>query len=226
MPGHNHYPWCTCGWCVKHGMGVAARTKLAMDFDRYSARRFLEQHGVLRSLSACFVDHNARCPECGAAVYYYENAAGSRVYFDELGPPWPKHPCTDRKPDSRPRSSAEIKPPRPRARGLMLELIEKASVVAEWPSFALRGDADEAWSLIHVLDSERAGFLSTVKAEFLGADPRRWIRFTFNSPDPKLKTGDVCAMRDEQISVLDEATMKPRLYKISILGIEVADPEV
>jgi hypothetical protein len=207
-------------------MGVAARTKLAMDFDRYSARRFLEQHGVLRSLSACFVDHNARCPECGAAVYYYENAAGSRVYFDELGPPWPKHPCTDRKPDSRPRSSAEIKPPRPRARGLMLELIEKASVVAEWPSFALRGDADEAWSLIHVLDSERAGFLSTVKAEFLGADPRRWIRFTFNSPDPKLKTGDVCAMRDEQISVLDEATMKPRLYKISILGIEVADPEV
>jgi hypothetical protein len=32
---------------------------------------------------------------CGAAVYFWSNAEGSRVYFDEMGPPWPKHPCTD-----------------------------------------------------------------------------------------------------------------------------------
>lgn len=38
---------------------------------------------------------NARCPVCGAAVYFYANESGSRVYFDEIGPPWPKHPCTD-----------------------------------------------------------------------------------------------------------------------------------
>ena len=38
---------------------------------------------------------NARCPVCGALVYFYANEHGSRVYFDELGPPWPKHPCTD-----------------------------------------------------------------------------------------------------------------------------------
>ena len=25
-------------------------------------------------------------------------AAGGRVYFDELGPPWPKHACTDNAP--------------------------------------------------------------------------------------------------------------------------------
>lgn len=36
---------------------------------------------------------NARCPVCGAWVYFYANEHGSRVYFDELGPPWPKHPC-------------------------------------------------------------------------------------------------------------------------------------
>lgn len=36
---------------------------------------------------------NARCPVCGAAVYFYKNEVGSRVYFDEIGPPWPKHPC-------------------------------------------------------------------------------------------------------------------------------------
>jgi hypothetical protein len=38
---------------------------------------------------------NAQCPVCGAAVYFWSNAEGSRVYFDEMGPPWPKHPCTD-----------------------------------------------------------------------------------------------------------------------------------
>jgi hypothetical protein len=32
---------------------------------------------------------------CGAFVYFYANEHGSRVYFDEIGPPWPKHPCTD-----------------------------------------------------------------------------------------------------------------------------------
>ena len=38
---------------------------------------------------------NAVCPVCGAFVYFYANEFGSRVYFDEIGPPWPKHPCTD-----------------------------------------------------------------------------------------------------------------------------------
>ena len=45
--------------------------------------------------SARWLTPNAQCPVCGAAVYFWSNAAGSRVYFDEMGPPWPKHPCTD-----------------------------------------------------------------------------------------------------------------------------------
>lgn len=36
---------------------------------------------------------NASCPVCGADVYFYSNRHGSRVFFDDLGPPWPKHPC-------------------------------------------------------------------------------------------------------------------------------------
>ncbi|MGC4868151.1 DUF1707 SHOCT-like domain-containing protein [Micromonospora sp. DT53] len=28
-------------------------------------------------------------------VYFYANEHGSRVFFDDVGPPWPKHPCTD-----------------------------------------------------------------------------------------------------------------------------------
>ena len=45
--------------------------------------------------SARLVRPNAKCPVCGAPVYFYQNEYGSRVFFDELGPPWPKHPCTD-----------------------------------------------------------------------------------------------------------------------------------
>lgn len=42
-----------------------------------------------------FTVPNARCPECGALVFFYQNASGSKVFFDDIGPPWPKHPCTD-----------------------------------------------------------------------------------------------------------------------------------
>ena len=44
--------------------------------------------------SASFMRPNTACPVCGALVYFYANEFGSRVYFDEIGPPWPKHPCT------------------------------------------------------------------------------------------------------------------------------------
>jgi hypothetical protein len=43
-----------------------------------------------------FMTPNATCPVCGVRVYFYANSNGSRVFFDDVGPPWPKHPCTDR----------------------------------------------------------------------------------------------------------------------------------
>lgn len=50
--------------------------------------------GWYRSAEA-FTDPNALCPVCGASVFYYQNRSGSRVFFDDLRWPWPKHPCTD-----------------------------------------------------------------------------------------------------------------------------------
>ena len=43
-----------------------------------------------------YVNPNSKCPECNAAVFFYQSPLGGQVYFDELGHPWPKHPCTDR----------------------------------------------------------------------------------------------------------------------------------
>jgi hypothetical protein len=34
-----------------------------------------------------YVNPNARCPVCGASVYFYQSPYGGRVFFDELGPP-------------------------------------------------------------------------------------------------------------------------------------------
>lgn len=45
-----------------------------------------------------FTVPNATCPKCGANVYYYEHPNGAKVFFDALGPPWPKHPCTSAEP--------------------------------------------------------------------------------------------------------------------------------
>lgn len=28
-------------------------------------------------------------------MFFYQSPFGGRVFFDDLGPPWPKHPCTD-----------------------------------------------------------------------------------------------------------------------------------
>ena len=37
---------------------------------------------------------NARCPVCYEPVFFFMAANGGRVFFDDLGPPWPKHGCT------------------------------------------------------------------------------------------------------------------------------------
>ena len=42
---------------------------------------------------------NATCPVCRQRVFFYESEDGGRVFFDDLGPPWPKHPCTDSRVD-------------------------------------------------------------------------------------------------------------------------------
>ena len=55
----------------------------------------LRNKSIDTSLYSSYVNPNASCPVCGDRVFYYKNTHGSSVFFDELGPPWPKHPCTD-----------------------------------------------------------------------------------------------------------------------------------
>src|SRR5919106_3552269 len=101
MPGYNHRPGCPCGWCFK--FGSSSYRAIRVNNTQWRASGQLRELGISRvSKASCFVNPNARCPECGAQVYYYENEFGSKVYFNDLGGNWPKHPCTDK------RATAEI----------------------------------------------------------------------------------------------------------------------
>lgn len=42
-----------------------------------------------------YVNPNATCPVCGVRVFFFQSRYGGRVFFNELGWPWPKHGCTD-----------------------------------------------------------------------------------------------------------------------------------
>ena len=73
----NHSATCNCGWGgVSYGFDTET-TPLP----------------CIREVS--FLNPNARCPVCGDQVFFYRSPNGGAVYFDGLGWPWPKHPCTD-----------------------------------------------------------------------------------------------------------------------------------
>ena len=73
---------------------------------------FITQHGRAVPLHSCgksasskdrlreqFIQRRSvtfatNCPVCCKPVFFYQNSSGSRVFFNRLGWPWPKHPCT------------------------------------------------------------------------------------------------------------------------------------
>lgn len=81
----NHPPGCTCGW---GGDGHLGKKTDGHNFS--NGLRFFDTKRF-----DSYVNPNAKCPVCGASVYFYKSEYGGRVFFDELGPPWRKHPCTE-----------------------------------------------------------------------------------------------------------------------------------
>ncbi len=98
---HNHHPACTCGW---GGFGHLGRRTADPGYYRDLLRR-------PRTYDS-YVNPNARCPVCGACVFFFQSEHGGRVFFDDLGPPWPKHPCTSSEPAGRSRPTAAPSGPR------------------------------------------------------------------------------------------------------------------
>ena len=75
---------CRCGWGGDGHLGQRWRTETPLELHEKYA---IEARGYTRP--------NSKCPVCNASVFYYESPFGGRVFFESMGPPWPKHPCTD-----------------------------------------------------------------------------------------------------------------------------------
>jgi hypothetical protein len=83
----NHSLDCSCGW---GGDGHLGRRTFGNNLIFIPKPKFKSYIDLVRS---CTIP-NAKCPKCGNAVFFYRSPSNGRVFFDELGPPWPKHPCT------------------------------------------------------------------------------------------------------------------------------------
>jgi hypothetical protein len=75
--GYNHRSDCNCPFGgVFHGRGFFINRSLWQRKESYT-------------------NPNAKCPQCRVSVYFYQSPYGGKVFFDAMGPPWPKHSCTN-----------------------------------------------------------------------------------------------------------------------------------
>ena len=77
--GNNHRPDCTCNFRGGHP-GTTVPHGHSFGWSQ-------------RNISRCVKGPNAKCPKCGAAVYYLSFSKGGGAYFDTFGPPWKRHRC-------------------------------------------------------------------------------------------------------------------------------------
>lgn len=84
----NHHPSCSCGWGGGGYSGGSSSSGVTL-FNKYP------YVPAITSSYESYTNPNALCPVCKDQVFFYQSPDGGRVFFDELGPPWPKHGCTD-----------------------------------------------------------------------------------------------------------------------------------
>jgi hypothetical protein len=209
VSGFNHYSDCTCGWCVNYGrMSRGTQVRLLDDLRHRDAVSLLKRN-LARSISGCYVNPNAKCPVCGDAVYFYANEHGSRVFFDDLGPPWPKHACTDN-----PREPAPPRgPPMRRTRGMMQELITAANTAGLFKNKVFGRRIPMEWTLLLVVEVGRDGDENAVTAEFLDSQSGETVQFRCRSTEPVLEPGDFVNMKGDEISFVHMGTLIPIIFE-------------
>jgi hypothetical protein len=84
--GYNHYYDCDCPWCINYKKGKSKVQKLQEQIE------FDKRINILNEYFSTTYP-NARCYKCDATIFFYTNSYGSRVFFNSLGKPWPKHEC-------------------------------------------------------------------------------------------------------------------------------------
>ena len=200
IPGYNHFPWCLCGWCYKTGSNGYSLVGSPVNFDKWSALKKITEYGVDRSWSACFINYNARCPVCGAQVFFYANAAGSRVFFDNVGWPWPKHECTDRSKRRYPDSIDSHSPFQTRKLGVVTEISEalRAAEVDPFSDFRqLYGR--HPLDLLQVVRVFRIGFENFIEAKYIFPMQKGIESISFTSARYQPEKGDFFSIDESHV---------------------------
>lgn len=174
-------------------------------FERYPEFR------KTKSVAACFVNRNATCPVCGIKVFYYQNEYGSRVFFDDLGPPWPKHPCTDTRLVSVPNESVQL--------GLTFGIRSRAEVaeVMKWQNDCGL-DLESAfntkygtkpWSLVTIVRRTKGEKKVFIIARLLKQGRAAKIYFSCKSLPKFCAKGLLIAIGKQKVSYIDSVTLAP-----------------
>jgi hypothetical protein len=200
-------------------MSGSERRRFETDMRRRDAVLELKRESA-RSVSGCFVNPNAKCPVCGAGVFFYANEHGSRVFFDDLGPPWPKHPCTDIPQDYVPRSTLPVR----RTRGSMQELISAANVAGLFNNRIFGRRVADEWTMLVVLTVDRVDEENTVTAEFLDSREGETTTFSCRSELPILEPGDFINLKRDQVSFVHKDSLWPITFTIANTVVIPKDP--
>ena len=187
----------------------------------------LVSYGASIGWTASFVNPNARCPVCNDPVFYYQNEFGSRVYFDELGPPWPKHPCTDNgayrtsggdsasgvhSPDNSPtlRGSDEVE--------AISRLTDSLGTDRE-VQFRQRYGASP-WIPLLVTKAYRNGSTCLIVTSPCVGPPARPVYLEFESRKNLLRAGDVVFRKGRTVSLFDKKAQNP--LELAVVSIRSA----
>lgn len=147
----NHPAGCNCGW------GGIWYGRTSSEPER------------LRATLSSFVNPHARCPVCGCPVFYYQSPDGGRVFFDELGPPWPKHGCTSN--GKRTAVSASVPP----------EQTEYQWQRAGWRPLLVEHVVSYSPLLVRIVgtrNGEQVEFYLRKRALSTGRDPREFLELS------------------------------------------------
>lgn len=165
-----------------------------------------------RGATARFINPNADCPVCGAPVFFYQNHSGSRVYFDELGPPWPKHPCTDQDTNTPSSESSVNTIVQPSGRE-----VSQVELIDNWQ---LRAGVDtqhtfrnkykirqwSAWQVVGRFHGPNGALLVLNSVD--GAKQRRQYFSTRHLPK-SFETQTLAFVNRDRLTYFDHATMEP-----------------
>jgi len=210
LPGHNHPPWCPCGWCHKPSSGGYARPPAP---SRRLNSSDLPAYGVseIRS-AACFVSPNATCPVCGERVYYYQNGYGSKVYFDDLGWPWPKHPCVDTQQETR-NNWHVLAATFPNNRIDQYISDNLLRVSCELNIAFKRTLVSHEWRLGILLNVDTFDNHTDASIEFL-EEERPMGRFLYGETSPFLKKDSIISYSGDLISLPSANTLEPVTFRV------------